>query len=61
MLLMRFNKVETAVQWFSMSHAVFAGFSSHGNSIYNIIPQHKKMYCIKQVCRSLVSVVPYYA
>ena len=37
-LLMRPNKVETAVQWFRMSHAVFDGFSGHGNSIYNIIP-----------------------
>ena len=28
------NKVETAVQWFRMSCAVFAGFSAHGHSIY---------------------------
>ena len=29
-----FNKVERAVQWFRMLHAVFAGFSGHDNSIY---------------------------
>ena len=28
------NEVKTAVQWFHMSHEVFAGFSGHGNSIY---------------------------
>ena len=33
-LLMRPNKVETAVEWFSMSHEVLAGFFGHGNSIY---------------------------
>ena len=37
-LLMRPNKVETAVQRFRMSHRAFAGFSVCGNSIYNIIP-----------------------
>ena len=30
-LLMRPSKVETAVQWFCMLHAVLAGFSGHGN------------------------------
>ena len=30
------NKVETAVQWFRMSHAVLARFSVYGNPIYNI-------------------------
>ena len=35
---MRSNKVETAVQLFRMSRAGFAGFSGHGNSIYNMIP-----------------------
>ena len=35
-LLMRANKVKTAVQWFSMSYAVVARFSGYGNSIYNI-------------------------
>ena len=33
-LLIRPNKVETAVQWFRMSHAVRTGFSGHCNSIY---------------------------
>ena len=28
------NKAKTSVQWFRMSHAVLAGFSGHGNSIY---------------------------
>ena len=28
-LLMRPNQVETAIQWFRMSHAVFAGFSGY--------------------------------
>ena len=35
-------KVETAIQWFCMLHAVLARFSGHGNSIYNIIPLSKK-------------------
>ena len=35
-LLMRPNKVEAAVQCFRISRAAFAGFSGHGNSIYNI-------------------------
>ena len=39
---MRPNKVKTAVQWFRISRAVFAGFSGHDNSIDNIIPQLKK-------------------
>ena len=30
------NKVETAVQFFRMSHAVFTGFSDHSNSVYII-------------------------
>ena len=34
--LMRPNKVETAVQWFCMSYAVFAGFSDRGNSVYKV-------------------------
>ena len=33
-MVMRSNKVKTAVQWFHISRAVFAGFSGHGNSIY---------------------------
>ena len=37
-LLMRPNKVETAVQCFRSS----AGFSGHGNSIHNIIPLRKE-------------------
>ena len=41
-LLMKPNKVETAVQWFRMSRAEFARFSGHGNSNYNIIPLLKK-------------------
>ena len=32
---MRPNKIETAVQSFRMSRAMLAGFSDHGNSIYN--------------------------
>ena len=30
------------VRWFCMSHAVLAGFSGHGDSIYNSIPWLKK-------------------
>ena len=41
-LLMKPNMVETAVQWFRMSRAIFAGFSGHGNSIYKTIPLLKK-------------------
>ena len=33
---MRPNKVETAVQWFHMSRAMFAWFSGYGNLIYKI-------------------------
>ena len=45
-LLMRPNNVETAVQVHSGSVCrtqVFAEFSGHGNSIYNIIPLLKKV------------------
>ena len=28
-------QIETTVQWFCMSHAVFSGFSGYGSSIYN--------------------------
>ena len=35
-LLMRPNKVITAVKWVLMSRSVLAGFSDHGNLIYNI-------------------------
>ena len=39
---MRLCKVQTAVQY-SVCHAqVFAGSSGHCNSIYDIIPLHKK-------------------
>ena len=41
-LLMRPYKTETTVHWFRMLHAVFARFSSHSNSIYNIIGLFKK-------------------
>ena len=33
---MRPNKIETTTQCFRMSHVVFAGFSGHGNSKYNL-------------------------
>ena len=39
-LVIRPNKVETAVSCFCKSRAVFAGFSDRGNSIYN-----KKKIC----------------
>ena len=42
--LMRPNKVETAVQWFRMLHAVLAVFSGHDNVIYNMVPLFLKMY-----------------
>ena len=42
----RSNKVKTAVQWFHMLHAVLAGFSGLGSSIYNIIPLLKKRYVL---------------
>ena len=45
-LLMRPNKVKTAVQLFHMLHVVLAGFSGHGNSIYNIIPLLKNKKCM---------------
>ena len=43
---MRPNKLETAFQWFCMLHAVLAGFSSQGNSIYKIIPRFKRVNLI---------------
>ena len=48
------NKVETAVQWFRISRARLAGFSGHGNSIYNSLfkeeeekKKERKMYMYK--------------
>ena len=41
-LLMKPNKVESAIQYFSMSRASVRRTFGHGNSIHNIIPLLKK-------------------
>ena len=54
---MRSNKAETAVQWFRMSLADFAGIFGHGNLIYNIIPKLKKETVFQFIIFSVVSKV----
>ena len=55
-LLMRPNKIKTAVRWICILHAVLAEFSNHGNSIYKYIYQTWIGFRLGSEFRSMVKV-----